>query len=110
MSTTKVADRQLFTAPAGGGATLLSGTSVLNFGNENDSATLTVSNGTITNSNIKSFSTIPQETSETSLDDFSINGVTFSITNIINNTSFDIVATAVNSASGNYTVKYLIIT
>lgn len=110
MSTTKVADRQLFTAPAGGGVTLLSGTSVLDFGNESSSKTLTVANTIITNSNIKSFSTLPQETSETSLEDFSLNGVTFLITNIIDNTSFDVIGTAVNQASGNYTIKYLIIT
>ena len=106
-------DDGVFVTPAGGGGgsvTLISGTALLNFGNENNSALLTIANGSLTNASIKSFSAMPQETNETSIDDFSLNGVTFSITNIINNTSFDIVGTAVNSASGNYTIKYLIIT
>lgn len=84
------------------------GTAIINFGNENDSAITTVLSAILTNSNIKGISFIPQETSETSLDDFSLNGVTFSIENIIDNVSFDIRGTAVNSASGNFTVKYLI--
>ena len=86
----------------------LTGTAIINFGSENDSAVLTISNALITNSNIKSYSFIPQDTTATSLDDFSLNAVTFSIENIIDNTSFDIRGTAINSASGNYTVKYLI--
>lgn len=104
-------DDGTFATPAGsgGGVTLLSGTSVLNFGNEKDYIKLTISNALITDINVKSFSFIPQETSETSLDDFSLNGVSFTIANIINNTSFDIIGTASNEASGNYTIKYLII-
>lgn len=92
----------------GGGGTLISAISVLNFFNEEDKALITVSNTSITNSNIKSFSFIPVETSETSLDDFSLNGLSFSISNIIDNVSFDIIGTAINDASGNYTIKYLI--
>jgi hypothetical protein len=103
-------DDGTFATPAGsGGVTILSGTSILNFGNENDYIKLTISDALITNTNVKSFSFIPQETSETSLDDFSLNGVSFTIANIINNTSFDIIGTASNEASGNYTIKYLII-
>jgi hypothetical protein len=109
MATTQIADRQLFTTPSGGGVTLISSTAVINFGNENNSAFLTISNAVLTNANILGYSFIPQDTTETSLEDFSLNGVSFSIQNIIDNVSFDIVATAVNSASGNYTVKYLII-
>jgi hypothetical protein len=91
-----------------GGGTLITGTSILNFGNETDSVTATISNASITNTNIKNISFIPQETIETSLDDFSLNGLTFNIENIVDNTSFDIRATATNNASGNFTVKYLI--
>lgn len=86
----------------------LNGTAIINFGSENDSAILTISSALIANANIKGYSFVPQETTATSLDDFSLNGVTFVIENIIDNTSFDIRGTAVNSASGNYTVKYLI--
>jgi hypothetical protein len=94
--------------PTGGGDTSISGTTVLNFGNETDSVTLTINNASITNTNIKNISFIPKETSETSLDDFSLNAINFNIENIVNNTSFDIRATAINNASGNFTVKYLI--
>lgn len=91
-----------------GGGNSISGTAVLNFAIENDIAILTVANTSLTNANIKSVSFLPQETTETSLDDFSLNGVSFSVENIVNNVSFDIRGTATSSASGNYTVKYLI--
>jgi hypothetical protein len=86
----------------------ITGTAIVDFGNENNSATITVMNAILTNIDIKSISFLPQDTSETSLEDFSLNGVTFSVQNIIDNVSFDIVGTATNEASGNYTVKYLI--
>lgn len=91
-----------------GTGSLISGTAILNFGNENDIAVLTIANTSLTNANIKSISFLPQETAETSLDDFSLNGVSFSVESIVNNVSFDIRGLATNSASGNYTVKYLI--
>jgi hypothetical protein len=90
------------------GGTIISGTSVVDFGNENDYATLTIANGSITTAGIKNVSIIPQETSETSLDDFGLNNVSFAIENIIDNVSFAIRGIAGNNASGNYTVKYLI--
>ena len=93
---------------SGGGGNSISGTAVLNFEIENDIAILTVENTSLTNANIKSVSFLPQETTETSLDDFSLNGVSFSVENIVNNVSFDIRGTSINNASGNYTVKYLI--
>lgn len=108
MSTTKVADRQLYTTPSGGGVTSITGTVAIDFGNENNSAVSTISNAVLTNANILGYSFIPQNTSETSLEDFSLNGVTFIVENIIDNVSFDIRGTASNNASGNYTVKYLI--
>jgi hypothetical protein len=90
------------------GGALISGTAVVNFGSENDWATLTIANASITTSAIKNISIIPIETSTTSLDDFAINNVTFGIENIIDNTSFDVRGIAGNNASGNYTVNYLI--
>lgn len=84
------------------------GTAIVNFGNENSSAITTILNAVLTNSSVQGASFLPQETSETSLDDFSLNGVTFNIENIIDNVSFDIRGTAINDASGNFTVKYII--
>ena len=96
------------TVSGGSGATVISGTAVIDFGTENDHAELTVAAPAILSAADTSVTFIPQETTETSLDDFSLNGVTFSIENIINTTSFVIRGTALNSASGNYTVKYYI--
>jgi hypothetical protein len=93
---------------SGGGGSLISGNSIFNFGNEDDRITNTISNVDITNANVKSFSFIPTETAETSLDDFGLNGLNFSISNIIDNVSFDLIGNATNNASGNYTMKYLI--
>ena len=90
------------------GGTLITANSIFNFLNEEDRIINTISNASITNANVKSFSFIPIETPETSLDDFSLNGLSFSIANIIDNVSFDIIGTALNNASGNYTIKYLI--
>lgn len=91
-----------------GSGSLITNTSVLNFESEEDTAVNTVANLLVTNANVKSVSFIPTETTETSLDDFKLNGVSFNIENIIDNTSFDIRGTAVNNASGNYTIKYII--
>ena len=90
------------------GSTYITGTAIVNFGSENDFAVTTVSNASITNTGIKNYSFVPQDTTDTSLDDFSLNGVSFSIENIVDNTSFDVRGTAVNNASNNYTIKYLI--
>jgi hypothetical protein len=92
----------------GGGATLISGTLVFDFGNEQDFKTIKILNSSISNFNLKSFTIIHLETNETSLDDFNLNGLNFNISNIIDNVSFDITANALNNASGNYTIKYLI--
>ena len=96
------------------GATSVNGTVVLNFDSEQDRATsiITVAINplvaSVTNANIKNISIINIETIETSLDDFGLNGVVVGMQNIIDNTSFDIVGSALNNASGNYTVNYLI--
>lgn len=85
----------------------LTGTETIDFGSENDQAKVTVLSVLI-QSNIKAFAWQPIETTETSLDDFVLNGVSFNIENIINVTSFDIKGSAVNNASGVYTIKYFI--
>lgn len=96
------------------GATSVNGTTVLNFGSESDRIvnTITVLDNplvaSVTNANLKMVSFMNTETSETSLNDFTINGVSFNIENIVDNTSFDIVGSAVNNASGNYTIQYFI--
>jgi hypothetical protein len=69
---------------------------------------LTILNAQITNANLKAVSFIPIETTETSLDDFSLNGLRFNIENIIDGVSFDIRAIAEQEANGIYRVKYLI--
>lgn len=94
---------------AGGSGSVLSGSSVFLFTPENDTVINTILSASITNSNIKGFSVIPSQTTETSLDDFKLNGLTFNIENIIDGVSFDIRANSINNATGNYTVIYKII-
>lgn len=86
----------------------VSGTAAVDFGSENDHALVLIESLLITDSNIKSVTFLPQETTVTSLDDFSLNGVSFNIESITNNSSFYIRATAANCASGVYTFKYII--
>lgn len=90
----------------GAGGTFLKGTSVLNFGNESDSTVNTITDSVITNANLNTITIKPIGTTETSLDDFTLNGLSFNIENIIDNTSFDIRGNALNNASGNYTITY----
>ena len=90
------------------GISYITGTIILNFDTETDSVINTVLSTLITDSNIKTIMFIPKETLETSLDDFMLNGVKFNIENIIDGVSFDIRGSAINNASGNYTVKYSI--
>jgi len=87
----------------------MTATTIFNFSAETDSVTQTITGSSITFSNFKSATFIPIETTETSLDDFMLNGVIFNIENIIDNVSFDIRGKALNNASGNYTIKYKII-
>lgn len=105
MAKTILASRQV---PQGGGDSLITGSTILDFGNEEGVAIATIANTTLTNALFKGYSFLPIETPETSLDDFSLNGVSFNIENIIDNTSFDIRGTALNNASGNYTINYTI--
>ena len=87
---------------------ILTGITSLDFGNEDSSAVSTINFTGITNQNIKTYIFINTETSATSLDDFSLNGVFFNLENIIDNTSFNIRGTALHNASGLYTIKYII--
>lgn len=94
----------------GGGSTVyeITATTTFTFTSESSTVVNTVLNGSLTSTNFKSATFIPQETTATSLDDFEINGLTFTIENIINNTSFDLRATAANNATGVYLVTYKI--
>ena len=95
--------------PGGGGSTFLKSSTVLNFGtNEANFVVNTISSALITNANVSTAVFRPIETTETSLDDFTLNGVSFNIENIIDGVSFDIRGNAVNNASGNYTINYSI--
>lgn len=95
---------------SGGSQTnIISSTDTFDFGSEESYVTKTITGSTsLTLDNLKSFTAIPLSSSTTTLDDFSLNGVIFNIENIIDNTSFDIRATALNNASGIYTIKYTI--
>ncbi len=94
---------------SGSGVSVISAVLDVDFTNEQDEVITTVVNANLTNANFKGFSYFPIETTATSLDDFKLNGVIFTIENIINNTSFDIRATALNNASGIYRIDYTII-
>lgn len=83
-------------------------TETFDFTDENLFVVKTITGSTLTLDNLNSFFYIPIETTETSLDDFSLNGVRFNIENIVDNVSFDIRATAINNATGIYTIKYKI--
>lgn len=94
---------------SGGSSTTISGTAVLDFGDEGSTVVLTISSAVITNAAIKGATFLPQDTAETSLTEFAITGVTFSIENIVDGVSFDIRGSAIHNATGNHTVKYIII-
>jgi hypothetical protein len=83
--------------PIGGGpsGSVLKGFANIDFGDESDYAVLTVTSSTITQANINAVSFVFSGTSETSLDDFTLNGVSFNIENIIDGVSFDIRGSAI---------------
>jgi hypothetical protein len=91
-----------------GGLSQISGTETFDFGNEGDFVLKIISNSFLANSNFKSFNFIPVETAQTSLDDFSLNGVGVNLEDIVNNTSFTLRAFALNNASGIYQINYVI--
>lgn len=88
--------------------TIIKGTTTVDFGNEQDSAETVITSALIDSTKIKAVTFIPIETSETSLDDFKLNGVSFTIQDIINLTSFTVKGIASNNASGVYTINYII--
>jgi hypothetical protein len=93
----------------GTGVNVITASATFTFGTEEDAVINTVASAVLTSANFKGFSVIPTETASTSLDDFKLNGVTFNIENIIDNTSFDIRATSTNGATGVYTITYKVI-
>jgi hypothetical protein len=107
-NTTQLATTAFVLANAAGTSSYIAGIASLAFETEQDTAIVTIADIDITSTTVLSAVFLPQETSETSLDDFKLNGVSFNLENIINNTSFDIRGTANNDASGNYTIKYII--
>jgi len=108
IATTAYVDAAVSASSGGTMPTVVAGLTSFNFGNEEDSVVSTIADLTITSTTVISALFFPQETSATSLDDFKLNGVSFSLENIVDNTSFDIRATAANNASGTYTIKYIL--
>ncbi len=76
-------------------------------GGQGDAKT-TIANLILTNSNFKSFSFFPKENTDHNFDDFIAECVSFSISNIQDNVSFDIVASAPNNTWGKYKINYII--
>lgn len=84
----------------------------LDFGNSiggDGNAIVTISSLLVTNANFKSFSYVAKENTDHDLIDFVAEGIVFSIQNIQDNTSFDIVASAPNNTWGKYKITYKII-
>lgn len=93
----------------GGGGSTFSQSIALDFGTNGDLVKLTVANSVITNANIKGFQFLWQTSANhADYEDFLLEGITLSIANIIDNTSFDVVAIAQNGTSGIYNFKVLI--
>lgn len=83
----------------------------LDFGNavEDGNAIITVASLLVTNANFKSFSYVPKSNTDHDLIDFVAEGIVFSIQNIQDNVSFDIVASAIRGTWGKYKITYQII-
>lgn len=93
----------------GSGFNQITASDTFTFSSEDNFIVKTISSASLTNTNFRGFSVLHTETTATSLDDFTLNAVTFNIENIIDNTSFDIRASAVNSATGTYTITYKVL-
>jgi hypothetical protein len=97
----------------GGGVTVIAGSANLDYdfstSGEGDYATVTIADSILTNTNFTSFSYLPVANSSHDLIDFVIEGLNFKISNIIDNTSFDIVSTCKNNTFGIYNISYKII-
>ena len=86
------------TLAGAGSPSVIAATDTFDFGSLSDAVVKTITNASLTSANFNSFTVIPQETSGASLDDFKLNGVVFNIENIVDSTSFDIRATAIDNA------------
>jgi hypothetical protein len=86
----------------------VSGFADFDFQNEDNTVVVTIANTDVTSGSFFGFSYMPVATNETTTDDFMLNGVSVNLENIIDNTSFDLRATAINNASGVYRVNYYI--
>lgn len=93
----------------GGGSSTFSENIALDFGVKGDLVKLTVLNSVITNANIKGFQFLwLTSANHADYEDFLLEGITLSITNIQDNTSFDVVGIAQNGTWGIYNFKVLI--
>jgi hypothetical protein len=82
----------------------------LDFGTDGELAKTTVLSLILTNANLKNFQFIWQTSSDhISYEEYLIEGINLSITNIIDNTSFDVIAMALNRTRGIYNFKTLIL-
>jgi hypothetical protein len=96
-------------AGGGGGSSTFSENIALDFGTRGDLVKLTVANSVITNANIKGFQFLwATSANHANYEDFLLEGITLSITNIVDNTSFDVVSIAQNGTWGIYNFKVLI--
>lgn len=93
----------------GGGFSQITASDTFTFTAEDNVVIKTISTALLTNTNFRGFSVVHTETTDTSLDDFTLNGITFNIENIVNNTSFDIRANAINNATGTFTITYKVL-
>ena len=108
MASTILASRQVPVGGGGAGSVYITGTAIFSFNSEDDTTVVTVTNTTLKNSTFAGITFVPVDTVSTSISDFYLNGVTFNIENIVDNTSFDLRAAAINNATGDYTVGYII--
>jgi hypothetical protein len=96
----------------GSGVDNTSGDVELEFSNsyiQNGIASVTILSLLVTNANFKSFSYLAKPNTDHDLIDFVAEGVVFSIQNIQDNVSFDIVASAPRGTWGKYKITYKII-
>lgn len=90
----------------------ISGDVELDFGNlpgGDGNAIVTVPSILVSNANLKSFSYVLKENADHDLDDFVAEDISFSIQNIQDNVSFDIVASAPKNSWGKYKITYKIL-
>lgn len=90
--------------------TAITGTANFNLGVSGDSLVVTIANGSITATRIKSASFVPVVSSDhPMLDEYAAEGLSINLENIINNVSFDLRLTAPNASWGVWQYRYLIL-